>query len=243
MEAFISVFRSFGTASNYVSAVKWACLQLRLDMSWLDDAVMQLLKGGRKRDLRIIGGTVKVQRLLNTTLVTQLVALADRSGQSGFATLLLFSWEFLARVPSEAVPAECGDAREAMVLPPGRHSAVYIDCHGALCVRWCRRKHRPRGSLLRRPCRCAQVGPQCCAAHRLGAWLKQCKVGERLWSFSASGALGVLRRLLCLLGVQDAKLYTWKSVRAGRATEMAARGCTLGSILSVGEWRSVAVLR
>eukprot|EP00959_Pyramimonas_sp_CCMP1952_P014853 314426-Pyramimonas_sp.AAC.1 len=36
-------------------------------------------------------------------------------------------------------------------------------------VRWSRRKHRPRGSLLRRPCRCAQVGPQFCAAHRLGA--------------------------------------------------------------------------
>ncbi|CAK0898072.1 unnamed protein product [Prorocentrum cordatum] len=243
MEAFVSVFRKFGTASNYVSSVKLACLQLRLDTSWFDDAILQMLRGGRKRELRVIGGTIKIQRPFKTKLVTQLVALADRSGQFGFATVLYSSWEILARVSSEAVPAERGDAREAMVLPAGRHSAVYIDCHGALCVRWSRRKHRPRGSFLRRPSRCAQVGPQFCAAHRLGTWLEQFQVGQTLWSFSTSSALGVLRRLLCLFGVHDAKLYTWKCVQGGRAADMSARGCTLGSILSAGEWRSVAVLR
>ncbi|CAK0800852.1 unnamed protein product, partial [Prorocentrum cordatum] len=115
MEAFIFIIFNFGIASNCVSSVKWACLQLRLDTSRFDGAIVQLLRGGKKRDLRAIGVTIKIQTLLNAKLVTQLVALAGRSRQFVFATLLLFSWEFLAMVSSEAVPAEWGDAREAMV--------------------------------------------------------------------------------------------------------------------------------
>ena len=73
--------------------------------------------------------------------------------------------------------------------------------------------------------------------------LPQFQIGQRLWDHTAGAALGVLRRLLSLLGLPEAKFFTWKCVRAGRATDMAAQGCTLGSILGAGEWRSVAMFR
>ena len=35
---------------------------------------------------------------------------------------------------------------------------------------------------------------------------------------------------------------TWKSFRAGKATCMASQGCSLGEILTAGEWKSKAFL-
>ena len=66
---------------------------------------------------------------------------------------------------------------------------------------------------------------------------------HKLFQFSAAGALGVMRRYLAMLGVLEAQQFTWKSIRAGRATQMAAQGFTLGAILTAGEWRSAAVFK
>ena len=43
--------------------------------------------------------------------------------------------------------------------------------------------------------------------------------------------------------VEHSQKFTLKAFMAGRATEMAARGNALGTILLAGEWSSSAVLR
>ena len=53
----------------------------------------------------------------------------------------------------------------------------------------------------------------------------------------------MLRRLLTLLMAPGAERFTLKAFRAGKATELAKAGATLGSILTAGEWKSAAVTR
>ena len=74
--------------------------------------------------------------------------------------------------------------------------------------------------------------------------------GRRLWpvdvwpsGFSSHRALVALRSVLGLLDVEAAKQATFKCFRAGHATEMAAQGYSLASILEAGSWKSGAFAR
>ena len=49
--------------------------------------------------------------------------------------------------------------------------------------------------------------------------------------------------LLSLLGHNDASEVTLKSVKAGRATSLAASGHSIDEILIAGEWKSSAFLK
>ena len=66
--------------------------------------------------------------------------------------------------------------------------------------------------------------------------LQQLTVGEKVWTFTQGDAKRKLNRYLGLLGVMEAEAFTFKAIRAGRATDMAAKGYTLGEITSAGEW-------
>ena len=66
--------------------------------------------------------------------------------------------------------------------------------------------------------------------------LQQLTVGEKVWTFTQGDAKRKLNRYLGLLGVMEAEAFTFKAIRAGRATDMAANGYTLGEITSAGEW-------
>ena len=67
-------------------------------------------------------------------------------------------------------------------------------------------------------------------------------VGVKLFPFNGTEFGRVLCRLLTLLGHLDASQVTLKSVRAGRATSLAAGGHSIGEILIAGEWKSSAFL-
>ena len=136
----------------------------------------------------------------------------------------------LSRVQSEAVPLQKGQEGEITVLPARRHSAVItVRTSGGpeAVVRFARRKNKPDGSVLRRPCSCALVGsPQFCFAHRLEAFLAEMElaVGDRMFKFTGAVFLKKVVRFLKILQVPGAEHYTLKSFRAGRATEMAGTG-------------------
>ena len=89
---------------------------------------------------------------------------------------------------------------------------------------------------------CAQVGPQCCVVCRT-AKVIGAQDGAKLCEVSGYVMVKRLKRLLSLLGVADAQIFTWKAFRSGRATEMAAMGFTLGQVLAAGDWHSVAMLK
>ena len=159
------------------------------------------------------------------------------------AEAFVLSWAFLLRVQSECLELQAGEASDLGKLPGGRHSCVFVDDQCRLVIVFARRKHRPKGSVLLRSCSCGTKGPATCPPHRLGPLLAQKRPGDRLWSFTSSALLKMLRRCLALLQAEGAAKFTFKAFRAGHATELATSGAAWAQILAAGEWRSMAALR
>ena len=111
-------------------------------------------------------------------------------------------------------------------------------------LRLASRKNRPRGSVLKRRCRCTVDGAHFCPACRtfLMAFTKKLKVGDRLFTRTASQMAGCIRAALRILGLEHKAGFTWKAARSGRATELAAQGMPLAQIMDLGEWKSSAIL-
>jgi len=244
-----------GTAANYVVAIRWACKAHGLSSDWDTERIGMLIKGSRKIELERVGATLEVGSLLTTKIAQEVVDLANTNPKLAvLPPFLLSGWAFLMRIQSECIPLEWGTPEELVTVPEGRHSAVCVigGKKPVLAIRWRRRKHRPAGSLLKRPCTCKDGQGQSpyCVVHRVQQWVQACniKTGQKLWEHepgkvaTGSQMLSKLKRCLILLGYQEASLYSWKSVRAGKATEMAAQGFTLGQVLAAGEWRSSAYM-
>ena len=250
--AYRGMFRCAGTAANYIGHLRWLCKIEGYNLEWDGPMLQVALKGVAKAQLKEVSGQLKVKFLLNWDMISKVVSLLDLSPLTEpISVLLLLGWAFLGRMQSEVFPLERGQANESINLPPGRHSALFVSKDGSITIRWRRRKHRPNGSLLCRGCTCRElgcvgVGPsQVCMAHRVQQYLQRhhFKIGEALFPrFKPQATLSVLIKSLDNMRVVGASGMTWKSVRAGRATAMAARGCTLAAILEAGEWRSTAFL-
>ena len=147
VEAFVALFRSGHTASNYVGAIRWACDVRGLPKKWDTDSLKLTIKGAKLQSAAASVQRLAKMLLLSTALVRRLVAFADAAWPaSWFPAFILVAWALLLRVQSEAVPLEIGALEEMTALPPRRHSAVAWDQQGTLWLRWRRRKHRPDGS-------------------------------------------------------------------------------------------------
>ena len=136
--------------------------------------------------------------------MSDLVRFCDMMNENEFGTFELFCWEFLCRVQSEAVPLEAGRSTDEVMLPEGRHSGVYIEGND-ICVRWMRRKNRPRGSFLRRGCTCTISGSHGhldkCLVHRMTEKLHGMQQGSRVFHWSGPQAVAKLRRYLRLFKI------------------------------------------
>ena len=98
-----------------------------------------------------------------------------------------------------------------------------------------------QGSLLCRPCTCSSTTAKFCIVHRLdGAGGVH---SQRLSNRTAYHVQRDFRADLASCNVEGAAKYTLKAFRAGKATDMAARGESFSAILECGEWRSSALLR
>ena len=76
------------------------------------------------------------------------------------------------------------------------------------------------------------------------AWHQRVKPspGTRIWTGTASQYLHQLRRCLTLLSHPQAREFTLKAFRAGKASAMTAEGATWQAIQSAGEWRGLSSL-
>jgi hypothetical protein len=242
MMKFVTLFKVAATGANYVGYVRWTCVNLGLSVAWFDDELKLTLKGARKMAVRCGSTSAVARQLLDEVTLAKVVELADSRGLSEWSCLALLSWEFLLRVQSEALELQVGTPDDATALPSGRHSGLWLDSSGSLVLRLQRRKHRPMGSVLKRRCLCASVGPKRCVVHRAGQMLQSKPVGSPLFKFSAKQFLDILRSLLGEVGAQFPLLHTLKTFRAGKATALAEAGAPLGQILAAGEWKSKAFL-
>ena len=85
-----------------------------------------------------------------------------------------------------------------------------------------------------------------CAPYRLRDYVTQRSITNGATIFPEATlhrSISVHRQALSLLGVPAPDAWTWKCVRAGKATDMAMTpGVSLAAVMAAGEWRSRAVL-
>ena len=98
------------------------------------------------------------------------------------------------------------------------------------------------GSWLKRYCECRQrESAKLCAVHRAQQYFEEENFvpGQRLFpKIDARSGLAHLKRCLILLKAPNPESFTWKCVRAGKATSMAAANVSLPDICEAGEWQS-----
>ena len=244
VQRWLVLFRNHRTAKNYLGYLRWAGKAFGLPNDWDDEQLALASRGHRIHSFDRIGPAMPAKWRLTTLMVLQVVTLATSIGglAHGFSECCVTCWWFLLRVMAEGIPLERGIAAELTELPAGRHSTVYIDAAGWLVIGLRRRKHRPKGSVLRRPCLCRSRGAAVCPVHVMKPLLDQTQPGSRLWAFSGAQFLRMLRRALQLLGVAQGQAYTLKAFRAGRATEMAKDGESWSAVLAAGEWKTMSAL-
>ena len=244
--SFRALFRCPGTASNYIGQLRWLSDFLGFTKEWDGPMLKITMKATAVIHLRAVSGLLKVKCLMTWEMIQKAVTVLDQKVETEMVSiLLLIGWAFLGRMQSEVFPLQAGTSEYALTLPPHLHSALYVDAEGSVVIRWRRRKHRPYGSILKRPCTCKKVSAKFCMAHRVKVFLERNSIrpGERLFPLLKPVAtLKLVIRSLLLLSVPAAQHLTWKSIRAGHATHLAASGATLATILEAGEWRSAAFL-
>ena len=224
--AFVSCFKSNDTPGHYVRALRWTAQLTGASLLWDTPGVQMAIKGARKRTSQMAHVALGNRSLLTTRLVWAVVSFLDATqSEHWLSPLLLLAWAILGRVQSEILPLLRGQEANAIGLPENAHSAVWQDAQKTLWVRLRRRKHRPAGSLLSTPCECPR-SPAHCAACRVARYIEQqrIRVGAPLWPGATPAiSLAALQRVLTLLRVAAPTSYTWKAVRAGRATRPHAR--------------------
>ena len=149
--------------------------------------------------------------------------------------LCLFSYAFLLRVPSEAIPTCAHQAA-------GHDAPVVAVRQDALMLTLPKRKNKRFPSTLKRACWCRQC-PDTCPVHVVGRFFNELGPGVRpFMALRADGALRELRALLGSLSVVDAGCYRTHDLRRGHAEDLRLGGATLGEILRAGDWKSPAFL-
>ena len=247
--------RCVGTFSNYVGHVASACLARGIDCpSTTHPAVVRAKQAIAKRLLFVS----TVQGFIKRSMLRSMIGAVAKGWETEtFAMLCLFSYVFLLRVPSEALPV----VRCCQGSGEGEQSRLWLD-GDELCLRLLRRKNKYKGSVLRRKCHCAAC-PATCPIHVLWRFFGQLPVGSKPFAdITASSALSRLRALLEKLKVPDVSTFNTKAFRRGHAAvclcicniccswasrpglkDMRCNGSTLADILAAGEWRSAAFLR
>lgn len=161
-------------------------------------------------------------------------------GNKERAMAILVSWMYLLRMQSEGLTVCKGEAADLTKLPSDRDSGIFVEKE-VLHLVLRERKRRPEGSHLQ--CKCCCGTERFCVKCEFEERFGTVKPGQKLWEFNSGQFLRQLKEQLRFLGIAEYSELTWKSFRAGKATEMANDGYGLGQILLAGEWRSVSFLR
>ena len=153
------------------------------------------------------------------------------------AMLTIQCWQEFLRVQSESVEALGGDQSQALALEDGVESVVWVDAQGCACHRLSKRKNRPKGGILRRPCTCYEE-KAICVPCRFGKFVQRRRKGQRLYNMNSYEFTKGVKDVLRSLNFDDVEKFILTVFRAGHATELACRGAALAKIMAKGEWSS-----
>ena len=234
--AWAHCFDNSRTYGNYLAHLRRACLlSVRSVEVFQHPAVREARAGIERRRTR----PRRKPRFIQRDMLRAIAAAceAGRVARRDFM-LMLFSYVFLLRVPSEAVPATFAGPR------PDAGSPQSVAFDGTrVFLRLARRKNlRQGGPVMSRGCWCSAC-PATCPAHVLGAFLQALPPGSRLFPGLRPGsAIGVFRECLRACGVADADAFGTHDARRGHALDMLCNGGSLNEVLAAGQWRSAASL-
>ena len=196
------------------------------------------LSGLKKACLKWYGGPTRTKFLMTSKMVQMIVRYNTPNGKVQFARCLQLSWQFLLRLKSEAMVVWKGEPADLGKLPFNRDNSVWVDEQKTLHLKLRKRKNRPWGSNLQATCQC-KTRPGECIPCIFYTWLLNFEVGQVVWNFKTHQFQETMRRQLGILGFSNgARLWTFKFVRAGKATELAKTGSTLPAILTAAEWEN-----
>ena len=235
--AWSELFRSADTYRNYLGYVRFACVLMDLPTEAFGSQCIQRAKAAiRKR-----GNFVPRRKLfLRRHTVAKLLGLVPQGKlPAEYAMLYLFTYVFLLRLPSEALPCTVGGA----AFESDSQTLVWLG-GDELHLRLQRRKNMPEGSQISRRCWC-KSDCATCPVHVLGKFFAELPPGSQPFDrITPALALRALKAALALLPDtrKDASLYRCHVFRRGHAQDLAASGATLVEILLAGQWRSPAFL-
>ena len=232
--AWSNLFRCEGTFSNYVGHVRLACELVRCDTSVFDRREVKRAKIAIRKRRQFVSrertflGLAEVRKLV--LLVQSLPAVEQ------WSMLFLFTYTFLLRLPSEALPVVfdvgCDDRTRHLVTVDESEVRLWLPF----------RKNRLHGTALSRRCWCRSC-PVTCPVHVLGRYLKSLYPGSRPFAnITAGQALHTLRSMLLQAGIPNHNSFITHSLRRGHARDIHKNGGNLKEILEAGDWRSAAFM-
>ena len=238
LQCWSMLFRNPKTFSNYLGYVKIGCLMAKADASvFAHPAIVQAKNSVAKEG----GFQQRAKMWIRRKRVEEMMRWARSHSEWRDHTLLfLMTYVFLLRMPSEALPMVVAGGDWQAVAK----SVVTMDwSKGQLVLQLSRRKNKASGSRLVRTCWCSEC-PHTCPVHVLGKFVSAKAPGSALFAgITATSALVELRRLLAIMGVDEAVLYRTHDLRRGHALDLQCSGAPLYQILEAGEWSSPAFLK
>ena len=160
--------------------------------------------------------------------------------------LVLLTYIFLLRVPSEALPAHAHlGGHSVLSIENGRLVLALQRRLGSTCVLFCfvvfcyvPRKIERFGSGLTPGCWCTEF-QLTCPIHVLGAFLDRCPAGHKIFAgITAARATRTVRVFLKFASIPEYETYRLHDLRRGHAQDLQQSGASLAEILAAGEWRS-----
>lgn len=203
----------------------------------MNKKVSVALKGLPKAAHDHFGGPQRCKYMLTIGLTYALVASCDLQ-DFVFWTSIFGNLENMLRVRSEGLVMFVGEAQDQTVRPD-RPNGVHIDKKGQVNL-WLRsRKHRPAVSLRTRCCSCKTTTSRFCWSCNVEKLMKGKKPGEVLWCYSPNDYLEKVRSAFKKLKKDEAaKLVSFKSWRAGKATECLKMNMPAADFFCLGEWKT-----
>ena len=152
LQAWAQLFRHEGTFANYLGYVRTGCMLANADCAALDDPAVRRARGSIKKSQQFVP---RERMWIRREVVEKLMLWClTHTSFAKFAKLWLFTYAFLLRLPSEALPAVAGK---------GDHqSSVFLEGDTIVLVLK-RRKNKPGGSRLVRTCWCSESKVRFCA--------------------------------------------------------------------------------
>jgi hypothetical protein len=147
-----------------------------------------------------------VCRVMTRQMVEEMLAWSELHTEMRLhALLFLFSYSFLLRTPSEALPAVVGFDG----CPTASNSMVFKGDGESLVLVLRRRKNKPEGSRLVRKCSCGKH-PATCAYHLIGKLVDGAPAGTAI--FGSISPTGPTRMCMCM-GCADVRRCAQKPLR------------------------------